>query len=48
MSINIVDDRIVECGIKSVVHEEVSPYQRIQILDTVDFGRLVSTLPFLQ
>ena len=36
-----LDDRIVECGIKSVVHEEISPYQKIQILDTVDFGRLL-------
>ena len=35
----IVDDRIVECSIKGVVHEEVSKYQKIQILDTIDFGR---------
>lgn len=33
------DDRIVECSIKGVVHEEVSKYQKIQILDTIDFGR---------
>ena len=38
----IIDDRIVECGITSLVHEEVSPYQKIQILHTIDFGRLVS------
>merc|ERR1711892_522000 len=33
------DERIVECSIKSVVHEEQSEYQKIQILDTIDFGR---------
>ena len=33
------DDRIVEPSIKSVVHEETSQYQKIQILDTVEFGR---------
>ena len=31
----------MECGITSLVHEEVSPYQKIQILDTIDFGRFV-------
>ena len=41
ISITIIDDRIVECGITSLVHEEVSPYQKIQILDTIDFGRFV-------
>ena len=35
----ITDERIVECSIKSVVHEEQSEYQKIQILDTIDFGR---------
>ena len=37
----VTDDRIVECPIKSVVHEEISEYQKIQILDTIDFGRYV-------
>ena len=31
----------MEAGITSIVHEEVSPYQKIQILDTIDFGRFV-------
>ena len=35
----VSDDRIVECPIKSVVHQEMSEYQKIQILDTIDFGR---------
>ena len=35
------DDRIIECGITEVVHEEDSPYQNIQILDTIDFGRVL-------
>ena len=35
----VTDDRIVECPIKSVVHQEMSEYQKIQILDTIDFGR---------
>ena len=36
---HLSDDRIVEPSIKSVVHEETSQYQKIQILDTVEFGR---------
>jgi len=35
------DDRIIECPIQSIVHDETSPYQRIQILDTIDFGRVL-------
>ena len=35
------DDRIIECPVSSIVHDETSPYQRIQILDTIDFGRML-------
>ena len=35
----VTDDRIVECPIKSVLLQEISEYQKIQILDTIDFGR---------
>ena len=35
------DDRIIECGITSVAHQEDSPYQNIQILNTIDFGRVL-------
>ena len=35
------DDRIIECGITEVIHEENSDYQHIQILDTIDFGRVL-------
>ena len=35
------DDRIIECGITELVHEEESDYQNIQILDTIDFGRVL-------
>ena len=41
LQIFFTDDRIIECPIQSIVHDETSPYQRIQILDTIDFGRWV-------
>lgn len=35
------DDRLTEIGITKVVHEERSQFQKIQIFDTIDFGRLL-------
>lgn len=35
------DDRLVEYGFKKVVYSARSEYQKIQIVDTVDFGRLL-------
>lgn len=35
------DDRIIEAPITEVLHDHSSQYQRIQILDTVDYGRLL-------
>jgi spermidine synthase len=35
------DDRIVEYGYKEVLFSQQSPFQLIEIVDTVDFGRLL-------
>ena len=35
------DERIVEMSITEIVHDTTSKYQRIQILDSVDYGRFI-------
>ena len=35
------DDRLVEYGIKSVLHDAKSSYQRVQIVETIDHGNLL-------
>ncbi len=35
------DDRLVEYGFKEIVFDKESPYQRIQIVKSVDFGNVL-------
>ena len=35
------DDRLVEYGIKAILHDTKSSYQRVQIVETIDHGNLL-------
>ena len=39
--IDWLDDRLIEYGYKSVLYEATSKYQHIQIVDTVDHGKML-------